>query len=60
MRRLKLAMLLSAAALLPLASAGAATLRFAELQEINSMDPHAARDDFALSLLSNVYEGLVR
>ena len=36
------------------------TLRFAEGQEINSMDPHAARDDFALSLLSNVYEGLIR
>ena len=40
--------------------AGANTLRFAEGQDIHSMDPHAARDDFALSLLCNVYEGLVR
>ena len=42
------------------AAADANTLRFAEGQDINSMDPHAARDDFALSLLCNVYEGLVR
>jgi len=41
-------------------TADANTLRFAEGQDINSMDPHAARDDFALSLLCNVYEGLVR
>jgi peptide/nickel transport system substrate-binding protein len=56
--------LLLAAAALGLASLGSAqaanTLRFAEANEINSMDPHAARDDFALSLLANVYEGLVR
>lgn len=43
-----------------LSTASANTLRFAEAGEINSMDPHAARDDFALSLLANVYEGLVR
>lgn len=42
------------------ATADANTLRFAESQDIASMDPHAARDDFALSLLCNVYEGLVR
>ncbi|MFT4148622.1 MAG: ABC transporter substrate-binding protein [Paracoccaceae bacterium] len=41
-------------------TADANTLRFAEGQDIASMDPHAARDDFALSLLCNVYEGLVR
>src|SRR5689334_9191311 len=41
-------------------AADANTLRFAESQEIASMDPHAARDDFALSLIGNVYEGLVR
>lgn len=41
-------------------AADANTLRFAEGQDVNSMDPHAARDDFALSLLCNVYEGLVR
>ncbi|MGA0541960.1 ABC transporter substrate-binding protein [Neotabrizicola sp. VNH66] len=41
-------------------TAYANTLRFAEGQDIASMDPHAARDDFALSLLCNVYEGLVR
>lgn len=41
-------------------TAHANTLRFAEGQDIASMDPHAARDDFALSLLCNVYEGLVR
>ena len=42
------------------ATADAKTLRFAESQDIASMDPHAGRDDFALSLLCNVYEGLVR
>ncbi len=41
-------------------TAYANTLRFAEGPDIASMDPHAARDDFALSLLCNVYEGLVR
>lgn len=41
-------------------AANANTLRFAEAQEISSMDPHAAREDFTLSLLANVYEGLVR
>jgi peptide/nickel transport system substrate-binding protein len=41
-------------------SADANSLRFAESQDISSMDPHAARDDFMLSLLCNVYEGLVR
>ncbi|MCA3446519.1 MAG: ABC transporter substrate-binding protein [Rhodobacter sp.] len=40
--------------------AEANSLRFAESQDVASMDPHAARDDFALSLLCNVYEGLVR
>lgn len=40
--------------------ADANSLRFAESQDVASMDPHAARDDFALSLLCNVYEGLVR
>lgn len=53
--------LLVAAGLAALAGAADAnTLRFAESQDVNSMDPHAARDDFALSLLCNVYEGLVR
>lgn len=60
MSRLKLALLSASALILATAPVDAATLRFAEAQEINSMDPHAARDDFALSLLANVYEGLVR
>ncbi|MCU0972880.1 MAG: ABC transporter substrate-binding protein [Burkholderiales bacterium] len=42
------------------ANADANSLRYAESQDISSMDPHAARDDFMLSLLCNVYEGLVR
>src|SRR3954451_17917163 len=57
---LKCLLLASAMSLASLAPASANTLRFAEANEINSMDPHAARDDFALSLLNNVYEGLVR
>ncbi len=53
--------LIFAAALAGLGTtADANSLRFAESQDIASMDPHAARDDFALSLLCNVYEGLVR
>jgi peptide/nickel transport system substrate-binding protein len=60
MSRLKLALLAASALVVGTAGADATTLRFAESQEINSMDPHAARDDFALSLLANVYEGLVR
>jgi peptide/nickel transport system substrate-binding protein len=57
-RYLKLALLASAC--IAAGSAEANTLRFAESQEISSMDPHAARDDFMLSLIGNVYEGLVR
>jgi peptide/nickel transport system substrate-binding protein len=57
-RYLKLALLASAC--IAAGAAQANTLRFAESQEISSMDPHAARDDFMLSLIGNVYEGLVR
>ena len=53
-------LLIASCAALATGAASAKTLRFAEAQEISSMDPHAARDDFTLSLLSNVYEGLVR
>jgi peptide/nickel transport system substrate-binding protein len=53
-------MLAAAALCLAAGYANANTLRVAEEHEINSMDPHAARDDFTLSLLCNVYEGLVR
>ncbi|WP_296737540.1 ABC transporter substrate-binding protein [Mesorhizobium sp.] len=56
---LKLALLASCACL-AVGIADAKTLRFAESQEISSMDPHAAREDFTLSLIGNVYEGLVR
>lgn len=57
---MKCLLLASALGLAALAPVSANTLRFAEVNEINSMDPHAARDDFTLSLLNNVYEGLVR
>jgi len=58
-RYLKLLLLASCAGL-AVSAADAKTLRFAESQEISSMDPHAAREDFTLSLIGNVYEGLVR
>ena len=52
--------LLAASVSIAAGIADANTLRFAESQEISSMDPHAAREDFTLSLIGNVYEGLVR
>lgn len=58
-RFLKLALLATTAGLFA-GTADANTLRFAEAMEITSMDPHAAREDFTLSLIGNVYEGLVR
>lgn len=60
MNRYLKVLLAASCAVLATGAANANTLRFAEAQEISSMDPHAARDDFTLSLLSNVYEGLVR
>lgn len=54
------ALLLASCAAIFAGNADANTLRFAESSEIASMDPHAAREDFSLSLLGNVYEGLVR
>src|SRR5262245_2412799 len=58
-RLLKFA-LLAASVSIGATVADAKTLRFAEAMEISSMDPHAAREDFTLSLIGNVYEGLVR
>ncbi|MFU0507440.1 ABC transporter substrate-binding protein [Pseudaminobacter sp. NGMCC 1.201702] len=53
-------LLLASCASLASGVATANTLRVAEALEMASMDPHAAREDFTLSLLNNVYEGLVR
>lgn len=59
-RFLKLALLATTVGMTGGAASAANTLRFAESMEITSMDPHAAREDFTLSLIGNVYEGLVR
>ena len=58
-RYLKFALLAASVSIAP-GVTHANTLRFAEALELSSMDPHAAREDFTLSLIGNVYEGLVR
>ncbi|WP_202411649.1 ABC transporter substrate-binding protein [Paracandidimonas lactea] len=48
------------ASLLCLSAAHAETLRWGPARDIGSMDPYAYGDSFAINVLSNVYEGLVR
>ena len=42
------------------ASANAATLRFAFQGELKSLDPYSLNESFTLGMLGNVYEGLTK
>ncbi len=55
-----IALALAAFALGGAAASEAAVLRWAHSTDISSADPYGRREDFTLSVLGNVYEGLVR
>jgi len=61
MRRLEvIAVVALLASALWASSAGAATLRWANDQDVFSLDPYARQETFLLSFVSNIYEPLVR
>jgi peptide/nickel transport system substrate-binding protein len=55
-----LAVLLGAAPVIGPHAASAATLRWANDGDVNSMDPYARQETFLLSFMQNIYEPLVR
>lgn len=61
-RRLRIALVavLWGGALLPFGTVQAATLRWANEQDVFSLDPYARQETFLLSFVSNIYEPLVR
>src|SRR5512135_1734002 len=58
-RAARLALGLTAALLIGLAPAHAKTLRMANQGDMLSLDPHSLNETLQLTMLSNVYEGLV-
>src|ERR1700743_1083412 len=55
-----LAVILGTAPVIGLHAASAATLRWANDGDVNSMDPYARNETFLLTFVLNIYEPLVR